>query len=100
MENDRAAGHLTAALEESEASLPRKALRWAGAALEATLGSPPDAPDVDLVVRRIDTGAEVLRTHADVGSPEQLLVQVRADLASMTIAEFVAEWRAPTATEE
>lgn len=99
MENDRAAVHLTAALEESGASLPRKALRWAGAAIEAALGSPPDAPDVDLVVRRIDTGAEVLRTHADVGSPEQLLVQVRADLASMSVTEFVEEWRDPRPTE-
>lgn len=85
--------HLTASLEESRAGLLKKTARWVGAALEATMGSIPSAPDLDLVVRRRDTGAEVLRTHADLGDPEALLAQVRADLATKTVAQFIAEWR-------
>lgn len=73
--------------------LPRKALRWASTALEATFGGIPDAPDVDFVVRRIDTGEEVLRTNAKVEAPESLLVRARADLALMTVADFLEEWR-------
>lgn len=56
-----------------------------------------DAPSLsDLVVRRRDTGAEVLRTRADLGDPERLLLQVQEDLRTKTVAEFVAEWRLPT----
>jgi len=47
----------------------------------------------DLVVYRRDSGAEVMRTPADVGSPDMLLDQVNADLASKTVAEFLSEWR-------
>lgn len=93
MDDDRAEEHLTAELEPAQASGPRKALRWAGALLEAALGSVPESPDLDLVVRRRDTGAEVLRTHADVASPEHLLATVRDDLATKSVTEFVAEWR-------
>lgn len=93
MQADRADRHLTVDLESTRVGPVRRALRWAGAALEAAFGSIPDAPDLDLVVRRIDTGAEVLRTHADIGSPEALLAQVRTDLATKTVAEFVADWR-------
>lgn len=93
MDDDYAETHLTAELEPSRASLPRKAARWAGALIEAAFGSITESPDLDLVVRRRDTGAEVLRTHADVASPEHLLATVRDDLATKTVTEFVAEWR-------
>ena len=93
MDDDRAEEHLTAALEPSVASFTRKAARWAGALFEAGLGSVPDNPNLDLVVRRRDTGAEVMRTHADVAAPEYLLATVREDLATKNVTEFVAEWR-------
>jgi len=93
VDDDRADEHLTAELEPSQAGLTRKVARWAGAMLEAAFGSLPDSPDLDLVVRRRDTGAEVLRTHADVASPEHLLATVRDDLATKSVTEFVAEWR-------
>ena len=47
----------------------------------------------DLVVYRRDSGAEIMRTKANVGSPEFLLDQVNADLESKTVAEFLSEWR-------
>jgi hypothetical protein len=47
----------------------------------------------DLVVYRRDSGAEVMRTPADIGSPDMLLDQVNADLESKTVAEFLSEWR-------
>jgi|GEM_PF-3331083 len=93
MEPDRAAQHLTASLERSTVGGVRRVGRWAVALVEAAFGSVPTAPDVDLVVRRIGSGAEVLRTHANVGDPEELLATVRADLAEKSVTEFVAEWR-------
>lgn len=93
MQSDRADRHLSVDLEITRVGVVRKVLRWFGAFLEAAFGSIPTAPDLDLVVRRIDSGAEVLRTHADVGPPENLLAQVRTDLATKTVAEFVADWR-------
>ena len=49
----------------------------------------------DLVVYRRDTGAEVIRTPADLGSPEYLLQQVLDDLELKTVTEFLEEWRLP-----
>jgi hypothetical protein len=95
VDEDRAEEHLTAELEPARATGPRKALRWGLALVEAAFGSVPDDPDLDLVVRRRDTGAEVLRTHADIASPEHLLATVRDDLATKSVTEFVAEWRQP-----
>ncbi len=93
MDDDYAETHLTADLEPSKASALRKGARWVGALIEAAFGSVVESPDLDLVVRRRDTGAEVLRTHADVPSPEHLLATVRNDLATKTLTDFVAEWR-------
>ena len=93
MDREPAAAHLSAELEETLVSAPRRALRWIGALASAALGDGIDAPDVDLVVRRRESGAEVLRTHADMGSPELLLARVRADLEEKTVEEFVVEWR-------
>ena len=47
----------------------------------------------DLVVYRRDSGAEVMRTPADLGSPDLLLDLVNADLESKTVTEFLSEWR-------
>jgi len=53
-----------------------------------------DGPAVaDLVVTRKDSGAEVMRTPADVGSAEHLLDVVRDDLANKSVIEFFSEWR-------
>lgn len=49
----------------------------------------------DLVVYRRDTGAEIIRTSADLGSPEFLLQQVLDDLEVKTVSEFLEEWRLP-----
>ena len=49
----------------------------------------------DLVVYRRDTGAEVIRTPADMGEPEFLLQQVLDDLELKTVSEFIEEWRLP-----
>jgi hypothetical protein len=49
----------------------------------------------DLVVYRRDTGAEVIRTPADIGDPEFLLEHVLDDLQTKTVSEFLTEWRLP-----
>jgi hypothetical protein len=89
---DAAADHLTADLETQRAPVLKKALRWAGAVVDAALGGDVHGP-LDLVIRRVDNGREVMRTPADSGSPDFLLEQVREDLQTKTVDEFFAEWR-------
>jgi hypothetical protein len=50
---------------------------------------------VDLVVRRRDDGTEIIRTPADLGSPDTLLAAAIADLKTMSVDEFIAEWKMP-----
>ncbi|RUQ96922.1 hypothetical protein [Labedella endophytica] len=91
-----AAEHLTADLEARRGHPLVKGARFvANLALMAVGGGADDIAVVDLVVRRRDTEREIMRTPADMGDPEILLHQVRRDLESMTIEEFVAEWRLP-----
>jgi hypothetical protein len=60
-------------------------------------GEEPDEDlgrESDLVVRRIDTGREVLRTNAgSLAEADLLLQRVRLDLETRSVREFVAEWR-------
>jgi hypothetical protein len=88
---DRASEHLTAALEEPGGTALRRTLRRGWAVLRATWGDTD--VEADLVVRRRGSGAEVLRTPADVGDPHRLLETVRRDLATKTVEEFAREWR-------
>ncbi|HWR86354.1 MAG TPA: hypothetical protein VN200_10200 [Rhodoglobus sp.] len=90
---DPASTYLDASLERSRATGVQRAIRWIGAIASAGLGDGVDAPDVDLVVRRRDTGAEVIRTHADTGSPADLLASVREELETQTVTEFLESWR-------
>ncbi|MFD1713085.1 hypothetical protein ACFSBZ_01255 [Amnibacterium flavum] len=90
---DVAAEYLTAELEPVELSGVRS-LMSVVTALVTGPGSEDPTP-YDLVVRRIDSGAEIIRTRADVGDPSVLLGQVQLDLETKTVAEFVAEWRLP-----
>jgi len=91
---DPAANYLRAEL------LPRKVAgwslvaHWAKMILGAMIGDTP--VNADLVVYRRESGAEIMRTPADVGSPEILLAQVEEDLQTKTVIEFLAEWRLDT----
>ncbi|QEE60455.1 hypothetical protein FVA74_01870 [Salinibacterium sp. dk2585] len=89
---DVAANHLTADLEERRGPMWKRALAWLWALVEAAFGMGAHGP-MDLVIRRIDNGREVMRTAADSGSPDFLLEQVREDLETKTVDEFFAEWR-------
>ena len=88
---DPAANYLRAEL------LPHKAAGWAlfvhwiKMIVSASFGETPTS--ADLVVYRRESGAEIMRTPADVGSPEILLAQVKEDLRTKTVMEFLAEWR-------
>lgn len=82
-----ASAHLEAHLTER----PRGPKYWLGLAISLLTQEAP--PLFDLVVTRRDTGAEVLRTVADLGDPQALLETVRADLESKTVEQFVREWR-------
>lgn len=53
------------------------------------------ASEIDLVVRRLADGSEIIRTPADLGSPDALLATVRDDLDNMTVDEFINEWKMP-----
>ena len=92
-----AAEILEAVLEAGPRRPIRRAVRTIGALALAVVGA-ADVDDLgresDLVVRRIDTGREVLRTNA--GSPveaDALLQRVRLDLETRTVRDFVADWR-------
>jgi hypothetical protein len=50
---------------------------------------------LDLVVRRRNDGEELVRTPAELTSPEALLATVQDDLLHMTPEQFVAEWKMP-----
>jgi hypothetical protein len=88
---DVAATHLRAELVPHKVHGWRVLTHWARVVLAAVMGDFPS--NLDLVVYRRDTGAEVMRTYSDIGSPEYLLDQVNDDLASKTVLEFFAEWR-------
>ena len=88
---DPAANYLRAELLPSRTRGWRKLGRYGAMAVQVLSGEIPT--NVDLVVYRRDTGSEVMRTPADVGSPDILLDQVNADLKSKTVTEFLAEWR-------
>ena len=88
---DLASHHLVAELEEPSGTRTRRLLRRVWAVIRAAWGDVE--LDADLVVRRRASGAEVLRTAADIGDPHRLLATVRRDLETKTVAEFVGEWR-------
>jgi hypothetical protein len=57
----------------------------------------PDQPVVkDLVIRRKTDGQVIVRTPADLGSPDAMLETVQADLHRMTADEFFEEWKMPS----
>ncbi|GAB3617057.1 hypothetical protein GCM10027416_16140 [Okibacterium endophyticum] len=94
-----AASFLNAHIEERRGNVFQKGARWVVAAVSAAafgdvwgVGS-----TVDLVVTRRATGVEVIRTPAGhVEEADLLLRQVRADLATKTVEEFVSEWHLPS----
>jgi hypothetical protein len=57
----------------------------------------PDKPVVkDLVIRRKADGKVIVRTPADLGSPDAMLKTVQGDLGKMTADEFFDEWKMPS----
>ncbi len=81
---------LSADLEERRPSLGGRLFGL----IDAVLSSDPSGlQPMDLVVRRLDNGQEVLRTKADLGDPHRLLDTVRDDLATKTVEQFHDEWR-------
>jgi hypothetical protein len=91
---DSAANYLRAELLPHKASGWALAVHWAKMIFGAMIGDTPTS--ADLVVYRRESGAEIMRTPADVGSPEILLAQVEDDLRTKTVIEFLAEWRLET----
>jgi hypothetical protein len=57
----------------------------------------PDLPVVkDLIIRRKSDGKIIVRTPADLGSPEAMLKTVQGDLHRMSADEFFEEWKMPS----
>ena len=80
---DPASTHLRAELVER-----RKTWKYWGGLLLAMFTQ--DAPPIfDLVVYRRESGAEVMRTVADIADPGHLLEQVKKDLRD----GYYARWR-------
>jgi hypothetical protein len=50
---------------------------------------------LDLVIRRRDDGTEIVRIPAELETPDILLETAQRDLDTMTVDEFLAEWRMP-----
>jgi hypothetical protein len=91
-----AADVLEARLEPRPRRPLRRAVRAAGAILFAAVGAEVSdlGREAQLVVRRIDTGREVLRTDAgNLVEADQLLQRARLELETRTVRDFVADWR-------
>jgi hypothetical protein len=91
-----AADVLEARLEPGPRRPLRRAVRAAGAILFAVVGAEVSdlGREAQLVVRRIDTGREVLRTDAgNLVEADQLLQRARLELETRTVRDFVADWR-------
>jgi hypothetical protein len=91
-----AADVLEARLEPGPRRPLRRAVRAAGAILFAVVGAEVSdlGREAQLVVRRIDTGREVLRTDAgNLVEADHLLQRARLELETRTVRDFVADWR-------
>ncbi|GMA28662.1 hypothetical protein [Arenivirga flava] len=86
------ADHPEVAADHLRAELVPKPFSGLRMAIDTALGGLSIAV-YDLVVTRLDTGAEVIRTAADAGDPHHLLGQVELDLERKSVAEFLEEWR-------
>jgi hypothetical protein len=53
------------------------------------------AAPLDLVIRRRDDRTEIVRIPAELETPDILLETAQRDLDTMTVDEFLAEWRMP-----
>ena len=85
-------GEREVAAEHLRAELRPRTLTWLRMTIDALLGGGVMTTH-DLVVTRLDTGAEVIRTAADIGDPYVLLGQIELELETKTTAEFLEEWR-------
>ncbi|GAA1927462.1 hypothetical protein GCM10009775_19480 [Microbacterium aoyamense] len=90
--------YLDAAILPKHGSVGAKALRTlatlAAGLMTNDLESGPSV--LDLVVTRRESGNEVLRVSAGtVQESDRLLARVRHDLDTKSVADFIAEWRAP-----
>jgi hypothetical protein len=97
---DAASRYLQAELVLAPEGAVRDALRWVG----DMLGGPfaIEAPaTIDLVVSRIDSGAEVIRiTMENTVEADFALDALNRDLERMTVTEFIAEWKPKPAARE
>ena len=97
--DEAAAAEVLEALLDAGPRRPvRRAVRAIGAVALTAVGLGGDLAglgrEAQLVVRRIDTGREVLRTDAgDLEEADRLLQRVRLDLETRSVRDFVAEWR-------
>lgn len=93
-----ASTYLRAELDERQGSSAAKGWRrLANVVLALASGDAETSiSNVDLVVRRRESGAEVLRvTAGTLREGDLLLTRVRDDLETKNVAEFLAEWRLP-----
>ena len=92
-----AADVYAADLEPRPGGRLRHRLRVAGAFLaELAWGLLPGPTVFDVVVRRRDDGAEVLRVPSeDPAVPGDVLQAIRGELDAMTPEQFLAEWSVP-----
>jgi hypothetical protein len=91
-----AAEVLEAVLEPGPRRPVQRAVRALGTVALAVVGGDVEelGREAQLVVRRIDTGREVLRTDAgSLADADRLLQRVRLDLETRSVRDFVAEWR-------
>jgi hypothetical protein len=82
-----------AAIVEREKPKPRRRVKLV-ADLDDEL-RPHKTTVVDLVIRRKTDGEVIVRTPADLGSPDALLTIVQGDLRRLSADEFFQEWKMP-----
>lgn len=93
---DTADRHLEAALADRRGTLPQRVVRTVLSIVAGLLTNDLEAGPsaTDLVIRRRDSGREVIRMSA--GTTEEasrLLAHARRDLARLSVTDFVAQWQ-------
>ncbi|QCW51388.1 hypothetical protein FE634_15015 [Nocardioides dongxiaopingii] len=91
----RRAGELyVAAIERSRAGVARRVVTAAGELLNAAIGGATELSSVgDVVVRRLDDDAEVVRVTAGPSEEAALTIQtVREQLEHLSVDDFRARW--------
>ena len=96
-ESTHASDDYEARLEAAETTPLKAAGRWVVALASAAFGSDFEANEPEVVVHSRADNSVLLRIRTNnLEEAERLIVQIREDLESLSVEEFVDEWNVST----